>query len=52
MQVATSPRRMRGRVPIVVRFVPKAEVIKLEIDIHKRQYVVVQQVEGEGPKAP
>jgi len=30
----------------------KAEVIKLGIDIHKRQYVVVQQVEGEGPKAP
>jgi len=30
----------------------KAEVIKLGIDIHKRQYVVVQQVEGEAPKAP
>jgi len=30
----------------------KAEVIKLGIDIHKRQYVVVQQVEGAGPKAP
>ena len=24
----------------------KAEVIKLGIDIHKRQYVVVQQVDG------
>ena len=30
----------------------KAEVIKLGIDIHQRQYVVVQQVEGEAPKAP
>ncbi|MBC2602998.1 IS110 family RNA-guided transposase [Puniceicoccus vermicola] len=30
----------------------KVEVIKLGMDIHKRQYVVVQQVEGEGPKAP
>jgi len=30
----------------------KAEVIKLGIDIHKRQYVVVQQVDGEAPKSP
>jgi len=29
----------------------KAEVIKLGIDIHERQYVVVQQIEGEAPKA-
>ncbi len=30
----------------------KAEVIKLGIDIHKRQYVVVQQIDGEAPRAP
>ena len=30
----------------------KAKVIKLGIDIHKREYVVVQQVDGQAPKAP
>jgi hypothetical protein len=30
----------------------QAEVIKLGIDIHKRQYVVVKQVDGEAPKSP
>ena len=30
----------------------KAEVIKLGIDIHKKEYVVVQQVDGTAPKSP
>ena len=30
----------------------KAEVIKLGIDVHKLQYVVVQQIDGEAPKSP
>ena len=30
----------------------KAEVIKLGLDIHKKEYVVVQQTDGQGPKSP
>ena len=30
----------------------KADVIKLGIDVHKREYVVVQQVDAQAPKAP
>ncbi len=30
----------------------KAEVIKLGIDIHKNEYVVVQQTDGQAPKSP
>ncbi len=30
----------------------KAEVIKLGLDIHKNQYVVVQQTDGEAPRSP
>lgn len=30
----------------------QADVIKLGIDVHKREYVVVQQVDGQSPKAP
>ena len=30
----------------------KAEVIKLGLDIHKNQYVVVQQTDGQAPKPP
>ena len=30
----------------------KAEVIKLGLDIHKKQYVVVQQVDAQAPKPP
>ena len=30
----------------------EADVIKLGIDVHKREYVVVQQVDGQAPKAP
>ena len=30
----------------------KAEVIKLGLDIHKNQYVVVQQADGQTPRSP
>jgi hypothetical protein len=30
----------------------KADVIKLGIDVHKREYVVVQQIDAQAPKAP
>lgn len=31
---------------------PRAEALKLGIDIHKTKYVVVCQYDGEAPKAP